>query len=117
MWARPGEWRDPLLDGAAADRSSFAPAMGRRDPAGAARAARRSRGAIPSKPHWYLAVLGTDPERQGEGIGRRVLRPVLEECDRLEMPAYLETGTERNVAFYTRHGFRVTDEVGCRTGR
>jgi hypothetical protein len=27
------------------------------------------------------------------------------------VPAYLETGTERNVAFYTRHGFKVIEEL------
>jgi hypothetical protein len=27
------------------------------------------------------------------------------------VPAYLETGTERNVSFYVRHGFRVTEEL------
>ena len=55
-------------------------------------------------------MLGTEPSRQGEGLGSAVMQPVLEECDRLEIPAYLETGTERNVAFYTRHGFHVSDE-------
>jgi GNAT superfamily N-acetyltransferase len=65
----------------------------------------------PTAPHWYLSVLGTDPTRQGEGLGSALLRPVLDDCDRLEIPAYLETGTERNVQFYTRHGFRVTERI------
>ena len=65
----------------------------------------------PREPHWYLAVLGTDPARQGEGIGSALLRPVLDDCDRLELPAYLETATERNVDFYARHGFKVVQEM------
>jgi GNAT superfamily N-acetyltransferase len=62
-------------------------------------------------PHFYLAVLGTDPPRQGEGIGSALLGPVLELCDRDAVPAYLETSKERNIAFYGRHGFRVIDEL------
>ena len=65
----------------------------------------------PRRPHWYLSVLGTDPSRQGEGLGSAVLAPVLEECDRLDIGAYLETATERNVGFYARHGFKPVDEV------
>ena len=36
---------------------------------------------------------------------------MLEACDRDEVPAYLESSKERNVAFYARHGFRVTEEI------
>ena len=109
MWARPGEWRDPPL-AVLRQLFTFAPAMGRRIP-GALRGLREIEERHPSKPHWYLSVLGTDPPRQGEGLGSALLRPVLDECDRLEIPAYLETSTERNVAFYIRHGFKVADEL------
>ena len=67
--------------------------------------------AHPTEPHYYLAVLGTEPEFQGRGIGSALLRPVLDICDRDEIPAYLESSKERNIAFYARHGFRVTREV------
>ena len=62
-------------------------------------------------PHFYLAVLGTEPSRQGQGIGSALIEPVLEACDRDAVPAYLETTTERNVDFYSRHGWRVTEEL------
>jgi GNAT superfamily N-acetyltransferase len=109
MWARPDEWRDPPLT-AIRELAGLVPGIRWRAP-------RALRGLIaiesrhPKPPHWYLAVLGTDPDRQGEGIGTALMQPVLEECDLHEIPAYLETGTERNVAFYIRHGFEVTDEV------
>jgi ribosomal protein S18 acetylase RimI-like enzyme len=61
--------------------------------------------------HYYLSVLGTEPARQGQGIGSALLQPVLESCDRDEIAAYLETGKERNIAFYNRHGFKVTKEL------
>lgn len=65
----------------------------------------------PGDRHLYLAVLGVDPDRQGAGIGSALLRPGLEFCDREGLAAYLETGKERNLAFYGRHGFRVTGEL------
>jgi ribosomal protein S18 acetylase RimI-like enzyme len=62
-------------------------------------------------PHWYLAVLGTDPSAQGQGLGSAVLQPVLERCDTDGVGAYLESSKERNIDFYARHGFRVTGEI------
>ncbi|HWE65254.1 MAG TPA: GNAT family N-acetyltransferase [Acidimicrobiales bacterium] len=65
----------------------------------------------PHEPHWYLATLGTDPARQGQGVGSALMRPVLEHCDRNGIGAYLESSKERNVPFYARHGFAVVKEV------
>ena len=65
----------------------------------------------PRAPHWYLAVLGTEPIHQGKGIGSALLRPVLERCDRDGTPAYLESSKKSNIAFYRRHGFEVTGEI------
>jgi len=62
-------------------------------------------------PHWYLAILGTDPAAQGKGHGSATLRPVLEQCDRDGLGAYLESSKESNIAFYARHGFKVTGEL------
>jgi ribosomal protein S18 acetylase RimI-like enzyme len=66
----------------------------------------------PRRPHhWYLSLLGTDPDAQGRGHGSAVLRPVLEMCDGESVGAYLESSRERNLDFYVRHGFRVTGEL------
>jgi ribosomal protein S18 acetylase RimI-like enzyme len=62
-------------------------------------------------PHWYLAVLGTDPSAQGHGLGSAILGAVLDRCDADGVAAYLETSKERNIDFYARHGFRVTGEL------
>jgi ribosomal protein S18 acetylase RimI-like enzyme len=65
----------------------------------------------PHEPHWYLAVLGVEPSAQGGGLGSALLEPVLGACDADGVPAYLESSKERNIDFYGRHGFRVTEEV------
>ena len=67
--------------------------------------------ARPSRRHWYLATLGTDPDRQGRGIGSQLLAQVLRRLDAEGLPAYLETSTAGNVAFYRRHRFDVTGEA------
>jgi ribosomal protein S18 acetylase RimI-like enzyme len=61
----------------------------------------------PAAPHFYLQGLGTDPDRQGEGLGSAVMQPVLTRCDADRVPAYLESTKERNVGFYEQHGFEV----------
>ena len=30
----------------------------------------------PEEPHWYLAMLGTEPEAQGRGLGTAMLQPI-----------------------------------------
>ncbi|MGZ8734391.1 MAG: GNAT family N-acetyltransferase [Acidimicrobiia bacterium] len=67
--------------------------------------------AHPKASHWYLAVLGVDPAFQGRGLGGRLLRPVLERADAEEMPVYLETDKERNLAFYARFRFGLVDTL------
>lgn len=67
-------------------------------------------------PHWYLAVLGTDPAAQGRGLGSAALGPVLERCDTDRVGAYLESSKESNIAFYARHGFKVTRELDLPRG-
>lgn len=65
----------------------------------------------PRQAHWYLATLGTDPPRQGSGVGSALLGRVLDQLDEAGLPAYLESSKERNLAFYARHGFEVGREL------
>jgi GNAT superfamily N-acetyltransferase len=65
----------------------------------------------PIDPHWYLAVLGTDPPAQGRGLGSALLMSRLSRCDDRRFPVYLESSKERNVPYYERFGFRVTGEI------
>jgi hypothetical protein len=62
-------------------------------------------------PHFYLAVLGSDPLFQRLGAGSAVIAPVLERCDNEKLPAYLETQKEANIAYYARHRFQVVRKL------
>jgi GNAT superfamily N-acetyltransferase len=61
-------------------------------------------------PHWYLLILGVEPEYQGKGIGTSLITPGLARADAEGLPCYLETSKERNLPFYQRHGFEVRQE-------
>lgn len=64
----------------------------------------------PSGPHWHLPLIGVDPVHQGRGIGSALLRHVLDQCDREQLPAHLEATSPANIRLYSRHGF---EELGC----
>jgi GNAT superfamily N-acetyltransferase len=62
------------------------------------------------KPHWYLMLLFTEPERQRQGLASAVLQPVFDRADRMGAACYLETMTEYDVHFYEKRGFKVAWE-------
>jgi GNAT superfamily N-acetyltransferase len=64
-----------------------------------------------SRPHWYLGYLGARRDRQGQGLGTRMLRQVLAGVDTDGVPAYLESSNERNLSVYERNGFHVVGEL------
>jgi len=61
------------------------------------------------KRHWYLQMLGVDPNYQGRGYASKLLKPMLARADREGVPCFLETQAEKNVAFYEHFGFRVVE--------
>lgn len=67
--------------------------------------------AHPEEPHWYLAVIGSDPTVRGRGFGQAVMRSRLDRCDAEHCPAYLESSKFDNVPYYQRFGFAVTGEI------
>jgi GNAT superfamily N-acetyltransferase len=98
----PGRWRSPLrvtlLEG-----SAFGLRIARAARMGAAIEWRHVHG-----PHYYVRDVGVLPSMQGRGLGRALMKPTLERCEREGLPAYLEASSERNTALYERLGFRVT---------
>lgn len=65
----------------------------------------------PRQPHWYLAVLSVEPESQGRGHGSALIKPGLAAADAQGVGAYLETQRERNLGFYERFGFELTEKL------
>lgn len=61
----------------------------------------------PEEPHWYLAMLGTDPAARGTGVGSRLLRAGLAQADADGVPVYLETMNSANIGYYEKYDFRV----------
>jgi GNAT superfamily N-acetyltransferase len=62
----------------------------------------------PAQPYWYLEVVGVEPAAQGLGVGTRLLEPIHVRADEAGQRCYLETMTERNVAWYGKLGFEVS---------
>lgn len=60
----------------------------------------------PAGPHWYLATVGTRPDRRGEGLASLVIRAGLDACDQAGLPAAVETSNEANCRLYERLGFQ-----------
>ena len=65
----------------------------------------------PNTPHYYLFLIGTLPECKGQGVGSLLISRILRQCDREQMPAYLENSKEENLAFYRGHGFEVIEQI------
>jgi ribosomal protein S18 acetylase RimI-like enzyme len=62
----------------------------------------------PPEPAFHLFYLAVLPAARGQGIGSALLQPVLKQCDKERIPAYLENSNSANLNFYERHGFRLT---------
>jgi ribosomal protein S18 acetylase RimI-like enzyme len=70
----------------------------------------------PEEPHWYLAVIGSDPTVRGSGQGQALMRSRLDRCDAEHAPAYLESSNPANIGYYQRFGFEVTGEINLPDG-
>jgi GNAT superfamily N-acetyltransferase len=60
--------------------------------------------------HYYLVLLGVDRDLHGQGVGGRLLQPMLARADAERQQCYLDTFNAANVPFYQRHGFEVFAE-------
>lgn len=115
MWAEPDDWRERPSE-MARILPSMAASIGLRLAWSRAAALGEMERHHPREPHWYLAILGADPSRRGQGIGGALMGPMVERCDEQGMPAYLESSKEQNLAFYHRFGFEVTEQVSLAPG-
>ena len=60
--------------------------------------------------HYYLSLLGTHPDRRGQGIGMWLLKHDLEVIDTEHAPAYLESSNPANNLRYEGVGFEPIGE-------
>jgi ribosomal protein S18 acetylase RimI-like enzyme len=111
LWAPPGHWHQSPRETVQLMPSFMHPRLLGRVPLVALGWEKLERGHPRRPPHFYLAVLGTDPDAQGRGLGSAVLGAVLAQCDSDGVGAYLESSKERNIDFYARHGFHVLEQI------
>ncbi len=62
-------------------------------------------------PHYHLAAIGVDPERQGQGVSRILMQPMLDRADQQQLHCWLDTHREENVRLYQRYGFEICERV------
>ena len=59
----------------------------------------------------YLLIIGVATKFQGQGLGGKLLRALIEKSERIGIPLYLETETEDNVELYQRFEFKTVKKI------
>jgi ribosomal protein S18 acetylase RimI-like enzyme len=72
--------------------------------------------AATSADHYYIMTVGVLPERQGMGVGKKLMAKALEIADIHQMQCYLETQNKTNVPIYQKFGFEVVSDTEIPTG-
>ena len=109
LWDPPGRWQQSPRAQIAMLPAVLRAFRGRLGPA--RMLAEAMKAAHPEEPHWYLAMIGSDPRVRGGGYGGALMRAQLERCDAECAPAYLESSNPDNIGYYQRFGFEVTGEI------
>ena len=65
----------------------------------------------PNEQKYYLWFIGVDPDYQNLGIGSGLMAEIIADCEKQDLPLYLETSTLQNLPFYDKFGFKVYDEL------
>jgi GNAT superfamily N-acetyltransferase len=70
----------------------------------------------PEERHWYLPMIGVEPNSQGRGLGGALMHHAIARSDEDEALAYLESANPRNISLYERHGFEVMGKIQIGVG-
>ena len=70
----------------------------------------------PEESHWYLPLVGVEPNAQGRGLGGALMRHATARADEDGRLAYLESSNSRNISLYERHGFEVMGKIQIGAG-
>jgi len=65
----------------------------------------------PKEHHVHFGPIAVKKESQRRGIGTALMKHLTEYADDIKENVYLETGTKRNVLFYSHFGFEIIDEA------
>lgn len=109
LWDPPGQWQTSRIDELRAMPTlllAFGASLRR-----GLEVTELMKEAHPEEPHWYLAVIGSDPSVRSKGFGHALMRSRLDRCDSECAPAYLESSNPDNVPYYQRFGFEQTGEI------
>lgn len=60
--------------------------------------------------YYHLMVIAVDKKFKGKGIFRKLISPLLKECDEKKIPILLETHNEDNIDIYKHFGFEIVKE-------
>ena len=110
VWIPPEQWRVSVLEQLRM-MPGLISSVGLRDLPRSLRGFNLMESKHPRDRHYYLPVVGVEPQWQGKGIGTALLQPILERCDRDGVAAYLEATAPKNRACYERVGFEAVEEV------
>ncbi len=65
----------------------------------------RKRAGIIQGPYWLCDMIGVGSLLQRRGAGRQMIEAQLNRFKKENIPCYLETSEDRNIAYYERYGF------------
>ncbi|HEY9798927.1 MAG TPA: GNAT family N-acetyltransferase [Leptolyngbyaceae cyanobacterium] len=60
----------------------------------------------PTQRHCEVFFIALKPSARGKGIGKSLIKPVLDYADTNQVDCYLVSSNPRNISFYERHGFQ-----------
>ncbi len=67
----------------------------------------KNRDKIATTDNWYIFQFGVSPDKQGEKLGSKTIKPVLSWFDSEKIACYLETQKDINVDIYSHFGFSL----------
>lgn len=62
-----------------------------------------------SKNSYYIAQIAVAKEAKGTGVMRKLIAPILADCQKKKMDVVLETMTEANIPIYEHFGFELAE--------
>lgn len=60
--------------------------------------------------YYHLMTIVIDKQFRGRGIFRKLISPLIKECDEKNIPIVLETHNKKNIDIYKHFGFEVVEE-------